>query len=141
MSIDPHQLPTLNACLNATAAVLLLFGWRAIRRGKRKTHQKLMIAALITSALFLCSYISYHYMMKGMVTRYQGTGLLRFIYFAILIPHTILATLIIPFCIAAVYLAFKKNFSAHVRITKWLLPTWMYVSVTGVVIYLMLYVF
>jgi len=141
VSIDPHYLPTINACLNATAGILLFFGWRAIKQGKREVHKKFMIAALICSAMFLYSYISYHIMMKGLVTRYTGEGIIRIIYFTILITHTPLATIIVPFCLIAVYHAYRQNFEAHVKITKWLFPVWMYVSVTGVVIYLMLYVF
>jgi len=141
MTIDLNNLPTLNACLNATAGILLFLGWRAIKRGDRKTHQKFMIAALVSSTLFLISYISYHLLLEGHVTRYQGEGIIRLLYFTILLTHTPLAVLIVPFCIAAVYHAYRKNFAAHVKITKWLFPTWMYVSVTGVIIYLMLYVF
>jgi len=139
--MDIHVLPTLNACLNATAGILLFLGWRAIKRGDKETHKKFMIAALISSTLFLISYVSYHAMMEGVVTRYQGVGIIRFIYFTILLTHTPLAVLIVPFCIAAVYHAYAKNFVAHVKITKWLFPAWMYVSVTGVLIYVMLYVF
>jgi len=141
VAIDPHYLPTLNACLNGTAAVLLVLGWRAIKQGKREAHKQLMVSALIVSALFLCSYLTYHFMIHGAVTRYQGSGVWRLVYFTVLLTHTPLAAIIVPFCITAVYHAYKQNFSAHVKITKWLLPVWLYVSVTGVVIYLMLYVF
>ena len=136
-----QNLPALNACLNMTAAIFLFLGWCAIKRGKKEVHQKFMMAALICSALFLCSYISYHVLKHGVVTRYMGEGMLRFIYFSILITHTPLAVIIVPFSITAVYHAYKRNFASHVKITRWLLPVWMYVSVTGVVIYLMLYVF
>ena len=136
-----HYLPTLNACLNATAAVLLLCGWMAIKRGRRDVHQKFMVAALIASTFFLGSYISYHVLKQGVVTHYDGEGILRVIYFSILLTHTPLAVIIVPFCLAAVYHALKGNFAAHVKITRWLWPTWMYVSVTGVLIYLMLYIF
>lgn len=139
--MDVSDLPTINACLNALAGVFLFFGWRAIKEGKRKVHQKYMIAALVCSALFLCTYLTYHVLKDGVVTRYAGEGILRVIYFTVLLTHTPLATIIIPFCIIAVYHAYRKNFTAHVKITKWLFPVWMYVSVTGVVIYLMLYIF
>jgi len=99
-----------------------------------------MIAALAASFVFLCSYLTYHYLHPG-VTRYQGEGLLRIVYFTILLTHTPLAVLIVPFCLTAVYHAIKGNFEKHTRITRWLFPVWMYVSVTGVIIYLMLYVF
>jgi len=139
--MNPHNLPSLNACLNATAGILLFCGWQAIKKGKRETHQRFMIAALFCSALFLCSYLSYHFMIKGAVTRYTGEGILRIVYFTILLTHTPLAAIIIPFCAVAVYHAYRRNFTAHVKITRWLLPVWMYVSVTGVLIYLMLYIF
>lgn len=139
--MDLSNLPTLNACLNAAAGILLFSGWRAIKQGKKDVHRKFMVAALICSALFLCSYVTYHVLKEGVVTRYAGEGILRFIYFAILLTHTPLAVIIVPFCIVAVYHAYKQNFVAHVKITKWLFPVWMYVSVTGVIIYLMLYVF
>lgn len=138
--MDPHLLPTLNASLNATAGILLFCGWRAIKAGNRQRHKNFMIAALACSILFLCSYVSYHYMIKGMVTRYQGVGLLRYLYFFILLTHTPLAAIIVPFCGMAVYHAVRQNFAAHVKITRWLYPVWIYVSVTGVLIYLMLYV-
>jgi len=138
--MDLHNLPTLNACLNASAGILLFFGWRAIKQGKREVHRKFMIAALVSSALFLCSYLTYHFMIRG-VTRYSGEGVLRYVYFTILLTHTPLAIIIVPFCLVAVYHAYRKNFVAHVKITRWLFPVWMYVSITGVLIYLMLYVF
>lgn len=134
------HLPTINACLNLTAGILLFLGWLAIRNKKSAVHKKFMIAALIASFLFLVSYLTCHLTVAG-VTRYQGQGIMRFIYFAILLTHTPLAVLIVPFALAAVYFAFRGNFNRHVRITRWLLPVWMYVSVTGVLIYLMLYVF
>ena len=139
--MDPHNLPTLNACLNAAATVCLFFGYRAVKHGHHHLHKKWMIAALTASALFLTSYITYHVLKDGVVTRYQGEGIWRFIYFSILLTHTPLATIIVPFCIAAVIFALKGNYKAHVKITRWLYPAWMYVSVTGVLIYLMLYVF
>lgn len=139
--MDFHGLPTVNACLNGTAFLLLLGGWQAIKAGNRERHQKFMIAALVASALFLCSYVTYHFLAHGMVTHYRGTGAWRFIYFTILLTHTPLAVAIVPFCAMAVYQAYKGNFVAHVKITRWLFPAWVYVSVTGVVIYLMLYIF
>ena len=135
-----HDLPTLNATLNGLAGIFLFCGWRAIKRGDRKLHQKLMVAALISSTLFLCSYLTYHTLIHG-VTHYQKEGLIRFIYFSILLTHTPLAAIIVPAALTALYHALKGNFDKHTRITRWLLPVWMYVSVTGVVIYLMLYVF
>jgi uncharacterized membrane protein YozB (DUF420 family) len=133
------DLPSVNAMLNATATCFLFAGWLAIKRNRRDLHRNLMIGALIASALFLACYLYYH-AHAGSVP-YQGTGILRPIYFAILIPHIILAALMVPFILAAVWLAFRKRYQAHARITRWLWPVWMYVSVTGVIVYLMLYVF
>jgi len=133
------HLPTVNACLNGLAGIFLFLGWRSIKRGNRVIHQRMMVAALISSALFLCSYLFYHFTIQG-ITKYQGEGLWRVIYFFILLTHTPLAVIIVPFCITAVIHAMKGRFEKHVRITKWLFPVWMYVSITGVIIYLMLYV-
>ena len=134
------HLPTLNACLNFTAGILLFSGWLAIRNKKSALHKKFMVAALTASFLFLVSYLTYHLTTVG-VTRYHGQGVMRDIYFFILLTHTPLAVIIVPFCLRAVYFAMRGDFARHVRVTKWLLPVWMYVSVTGVLIYLMLYVF
>ncbi len=132
-------LPTINAILNTLAAVFLFFGWRAIKNGKKDIHQKLMIYALISSALFLGSYVTYHALKHGVVTRYQGGGVSRGIYSFILLTHTPLAMIILPFSLIAVSHANHARFEKHKRITKWLLPVWLYVSVTGVLIYVMLY--
>lgn len=138
--MDVSILPTVNACLNFTAFIFLTLGFVAIKKGDRKLHQQMMAGALIASSLFLMSYITYHMLHPG-VTRYQKEGIARIIYFFILGTHTPLAALIVPFCIAAVYQAVKGNFEKHKKITRWLWPVWMYVSLTGVVIYLMLYIF
>ncbi len=131
-------LPTINATLNGIAAVLLFLGWRAIKSGNRDRHKALMLAALVASAAFLTCYMYYHFTAAG-ITRYQGHGAMRILYFAILLSHTPLATLMTPFILAAVYFALKGRFEAHTRITRWLWPVWMYVSVTGVLIYVILY--
>lgn len=134
------DLPTINAILNGTAACFLFAGWVAIKRGHHHArHRNLMVVALFASALFLSCYLYYH-AHAGSVP-YQGTGILRLIYFAILIPHIILAALMVPFILIALWLAFRGRYHAHARITRWLWPVWMYVSVTGVIVYLMLYVF
>lgn len=134
------HLPALNACLNFTAGVLLFWGWRAIRNKKTAVHKRFMIVALAASFLFLVSYLTYHLTTVG-VTRYHGQGGIRVVYFFILLTHTPLAVIIVPFCLRAVYFAMRGDFARHVRITKWLLPVWIYVSVSGILIYLMLYVF
>ena len=134
-------LPTINASLNALAGILLFLGWRAIKSDKPALHKKYMIAAFISSMVFLTSYLTYHYLKHGVVTHYQGEGVLRPIYYGILITHTILAMLIPFFAVLAVYFAVKNRFDKHTMVTKKLYPAWMYVSVTGVIIYLMLYIF
>ena len=137
--ISVEQLPTINASLNACAAVLLWFGRRAIKQGNRKRHIQLMISALVVSGLFLCCYLYYHAHHGS--TRYEGQGVLRLIYFFILMTHIPLAGLVPPMSLLAVWFGWKKQFDRHVKLTKWLWPIWMYVSVTGVLIYLMLYQF
>ncbi len=132
--------PKLNATLNALAFIFLILGWRAIKAKNRDLHYKMMVGALLASSAFLVSYITYHILIHG-VTHYQGQGILRVIYFSILLTHTPLAVGILPFCLMAVVHALKGNFVKHTRITKWLIWAWMYVSVTGVLIYLLLYVF
>ncbi len=131
--------PTVNASLNFLAGIFLFLGWRAIKAKNPLRHRKMMIAAFITSSAFLVSYVTYHVMVHG-VTHYQGQGIARAVYFFILLTHTPLAVIIVPFILRALWFAHKKDFHRHTRITKSLLPVWMYVSVTGVLIYLMLYV-
>lgn len=133
-------LPTVNVTLNALAGILLLFGWFKIKQKKPDQHKRLMILAFSCSVLFLCSYLLYHFLHPG-VTRYPHTGISRFIYLTILGTHTPLAAVVPFLAIAAIYHAVKGNLQTHVRITRWLFPLWMYVSVTGVVVYLMLYIF
>jgi putative membrane protein len=136
-----HLLPTLNAVLNLLASVLLVAGWWAIKRSKDpRRHKTLMLSAFSASALFLLFYLVNRYIVGGFVT-YPGDGLDRIIYLAILFPHMILAIVMLPFIFAALYFAFRMNFAAHVKVVKWAWPVWLFVSVTGVVIYLMLYVF
>ena len=133
-----EDLPTVNAVLNATAAVFLFLGWRAIKADRRLVHARCMVGALIASAAFLSCYLVYHYHTGS--TPYEGEGFLRVVYYAILVTHVPLAGLMVPFILAAVWFAYRKRFEAHTRITKILWPVWMYVSVTGVLIYTMLYV-
>ncbi|MCB9771812.1 MAG: DUF420 domain-containing protein [Candidatus Omnitrophica bacterium] len=132
--------PTINASLNLLAGILLFCGWIAIKRGNKTVHQRFMVAALLSSTLFLICYVTYHSMLHGVVTKYPGLGIKRFFYFTVLLTHTPLAMLIIPFIIMAVRYALRGEFVKHTRITRWLLPVWMYVSVTGVIIYVMLYI-
>jgi putative membrane protein len=130
-------LPHLNACLNGTSAILLITGFTFIRSRNVVAHRACQIAALCVSLLFLASYLTYHY--NHGATRFQGTGLVRPIYFTVLTSHTILAIVIVPLVILTFYRAFRGDFLRHRRIARITLPLWLYVSVTGVIVYLMLY--
>ena len=132
-------LPHLNACLNGASAVLLFTGYTFIRSRNVNAHRVCQIAALVVSLLFLASYLTYHYNHGS--TRFLGTGLVRPIYFTILTTHTILAVVIVPLVILTFYRAFRGDFLRHRRIARITLPLWLYVSVTGVIVYLMLYHF
>lgn len=135
--LEATDLPTLNASLNALAALLLFVGWLFIRRGNVQAHRACMIAAVAVSTAFLVSYLVYHYQVGSV--RFQGTGPIRAAYFTVLISHTILAATV-PF-LAAITLvrALRRRFERHRAIARWTLPIWLYVSVTGVVVYVMLY--
>jgi uncharacterized membrane protein YozB (DUF420 family) len=144
MLISPMQIPeqfaifpALNATLNGTSAVLLVSGrWFIVHR-RMAVHRAFMIAALITSSVFLCCYLYYHYHVGSV--HFQGTGWSRPVYFSILISHTILAAVIVPMIIITLSRALRERFDRHRRIARWTFPLWLYVSITGVVIYLMLY--
>jgi uncharacterized membrane protein YozB (DUF420 family) len=131
------DLPALNATLNGLAAIFLTAGYVQIRRGRRDVHKRCMLAALVTSALFLVSYVIYHLNVGS--RPFPGQGLIRVIYFAILITHVVLAATTLPLALVTAARGLKGQYSRHVRIARWTLPIWLYVSVTGVVIYLMLY--
>ena len=137
--ISLSDLPTVNATLNATSAVLLTCGYLFIRRGKVTAHHRCMLSAVCVSTLFLTSYLIYHYHV-GSVS-FTGQGLVRPFYFALLISHTTLAISVLPLAMVTVYRALRGRFDRHVRIARWTLPIWLYVSVTGVIVYLMLYRF
>src|SRR6266550_7564466 len=130
-------LPHLNALLNSASAVLLLAGWTFIRRLRIRAHRNCQISAVVTSTLFLASYLTYHYYHGA--TRFAGQGIARPIYFTILISHTMLAVVIVPLVIVTLIRAARGDFFRHKRIARWTLPLWLYVSVTGVLVYLMLY--
>jgi len=136
--MDITSLPTLNACLNGTATVLLLIGWYAIKNEKKLFHARMMSLAFGVSILFLISYLYYHFNTEA-INHYQGQGLLRPIYFFILLTHIPLAALVPPLALITLYFAIRQKFDKHKKIARWLLPIWLYVSVTGVLIYLMLY--
>lgn len=131
------DLSTLNAFLNGLSAVFLFLGFVHIKKGNIPTHKKYMLAALITSAVFLASYVIYH-LQVGSVP-YPHHDWTRPLYFAILIPHIILAAINVPFIILMVWRAFHENFEGHKKLARYVWPSWMFVSVTGVVIYYMLY--
>jgi uncharacterized membrane protein YozB (DUF420 family) len=131
------DLPALNASLNATAAVLLTAGYILVRRGDVKRHKATMIAACAVSTLFLISYVIYH--ANAGSKPFPGRGPVRVVYFAILITHVVLAAAIVPLALITLLRGLRARFDAHVRIARWTLPIWLYVSVTGVLVYLMLY--
>ena len=133
------DLPALNATLNATSTVFIAAGWYLVRRGHWRQHIACMIAAIITSGAFLVSYLSYHYIRGGHSTQFSGQGLIRPIYFTILITHVLLAFAILPLVIVTVVPALRRRWAKHVRIGRWTMPLWLYVSVTGVLVYFMLY--
>ena len=130
-------LPAVNAVLNGTSAVLIATAFGYIRRGRVETHRKLMLAAVATSALFLISYLTYHFNVGSV--RFEGQGWSRPLYFSILITHTILAATVVPLVLITLNHGLRQRFMRHRRIARWTFPVWMYVSVTGVVIYVMLY--
>ena len=133
-----HQLPALNAILNSVSAALAITAWIQIRRGNRIRHTRIMISAVLVSGLFLASYVT-HKALFG-TTYFQGPQAVRAIYLSILATHTILAAAIVPLIIATMWRAARGQYGAHRRLARWTLPAWIYVSVTGVIIYVMLYI-
>jgi putative membrane protein len=138
-TLDVRFLPGVNASLNAIAATLLVSGWLAIKRGARDVHKYCMVAAFAASSLFLVSYLTYHYIHGD--TRFGGVGVLRVAYLLILASHVLLSMTIVPLALTSFYFAYTERFVRHRRIAKVTLPIWLYVSVTGVVIYFMLAAF
>lgn len=134
---DLRFLPPLNAALNGLAATLLSLGWVAIRRGQRRVHQYLMVSAFAASGLFLVGYLTYHYVHGD--SRFGGEGLLRGVYLAILASHVLLSMVLVPMAFTVLYLAARGRFARHLRLARWTLPIWLYVSVTGVLIWFMLH--
>jgi uncharacterized membrane protein YozB (DUF420 family) len=139
MQIPPQYaiFPVLDASLNGTSAVLLLTGRSLIKHGRMAAHRAVMITALVSSSLFLVSYLYYHWHVGSV--HFQGQGWTRPVYFSILISHTILAAVIVPMIIITLSRALRERYDRHRMIARWTYPLWLYVSVTGVVIYLMLY--
>lgn len=130
-------LPTVNASLNALSAVLLTFGYLNIRRKRIAIHRRFMLAACATSTLFLVSYLTYHAFAGS--TRFTATGWVRPLYFSILLSHTVLAVVVLPLAILSVVNGLRMRVEFHRRISRWTFPVWLYVSVTGVLVYLFLY--
>lgn len=131
------DLPALNATLNATSAVLLISGYLFIRRGHVRRHRACMIAACVVSALFLVSYVIYHANVGS--KPFPGQGPIRAVYFVILLTHIVLAAAVVPLVLITLARGLRARFDRHVAIARWTLPIWLYVSVTGVLVYLMLY--
>jgi len=134
------DLPALNATLNGVSAALLAVGYYFIRRGRKEAHRNCMVGAVVTSTLFLASYLYYHANVEA-VTRFVNPAWFRPIYLAILLSHTMLATVLLPLVLMTLYRAARGRFEGHRRIARWTWPVWIYVSVTGVIIYLLLYQF
>jgi uncharacterized membrane protein YozB (DUF420 family) len=132
-----HDLPSLNAALNATSAVLLFAGYLLIRAGRRSAHRAVMLLALLSSSLFLACYLYYHFHVGSV--RFGGSGAIRAVYLTILLSHTVLAVAILPLIAVTLNRALRGRFAAHRKLARLTLPLWAYVSVTGVVIYWMLY--
>ena len=135
--IGISDLPTVNAALNFTAAVLIAIGFYSIRQKNIRAHKVCMISALVVSAVFLTSYLVYHYNVGSV--RFTKQGWIRNVYFPLLVTHTVLAAVVLPMVLRTAFLAFKGRWASHVRIARWTFPAWAYVSVTGVIVYLMLY--
>lgn len=135
--IEISHMPAINAALNGTSAVLLTAGYLFIRRRRIAAHKACMLSAFATSAIFLACYLVYHYHVGHV--EFQGTSPVRLVYLAILASHVLLAFLVLPLSLTTLYHAFRNNLDRHRRIARWTLPIWLYVSVTGVVVYWMLY--
>ncbi len=134
-----QYLPTIDAILNCISTIFLILGFIEIKKGNKETHKKYMISALISSALFLACYLVYHYYTGS--KKFPDLGWIKILYFVILFPHIVLAALMVPMILMTFYHAFKGNFEKHMWWAKKTFPIWLYVSITGVIIYLMLYVF
>lgn len=133
---DLSFMPAVNASLNALAALLLVTGYVAIKRRDRQLHKRLMVSAFCASSLFLIGYVAYHYVHGD--TKFTGEGVIRIVYFSVLVSHVLLSMAIVPMALASFYYAYQGRFVSHTKVTRVLLPIWLYVSITGVVIYFML---
>lgn len=137
IALTLKDLPTLNALLNATATLMLLVGYYLIKRGHEQAHKRTMIAALVVSAMFLTSYLTYHF--QAGRTDFVGPSAIRAIYLSILFPHIVLAVTVPPLALTTIYFGLTDQRARHRRLARWTFPIWLFVSVTGVIVYLMLY--
>ena len=137
MIISVHDLPAVNATLNALSGVLLLVGYMLIRRRRIEQHRKVMLAAFATSSLFLVCYVVYHAQVGSV--RFERQGFVRPLYYTILVTHVTLAASVVPLALITLTRGLKGRFTQHRRIARWTFPIWMYVSVTGVIVYVLLY--
>ena len=138
--MDASILPPINATLNGIATILLALGFFFIKSGNRQAHKACMISAFITSVVFLVCYVAHKILVRGVHTPFGGEGAIRTVYYTMLVSHIILAIAIVPMVLMTMSRAFKERFEAHKVIARWTWPVWMYVSVTGVLVYLFLYV-
>jgi putative membrane protein len=136
VGVDLRFMPAVNASLNALSACLLVAGWVAIKRGARRVHQYLMVSTFASSTLFLVGYLAYHYVHGD--TKYAGDGVMRGVYLAVLASHVLLSMPVVPMALVAFYFAWRQDFRRHRKVTKWLAPIWLYVSVTGVLVFFLL---
>ena len=139
MQITPTFFPALDAVLNGSSAVLIGSGLYFIKHGCEEAHKRVMLAAFATSTLFLISYLYFHLVLRAGVTHFQGQGIARPLYFTLLISHTILAAVVVPFILITLARALRGRFARHKAIAPYTFAIWMYVSVTGVIIYILLY--
>lgn len=143
--MNAEDLPTLNAALNAASALLLVTGYAAVRGRRLRLHKACMLSALAVSALFLASYLYFHFVVRGGRPTYfserapGSPGWVRSLYFGVLLSHTVLAAAAAPLALVTAYLGLRDRLARHVRVARWALPVWLYVSVTGVAVYWMLY--
>ncbi|MEZ4288212.1 MAG: DUF420 domain-containing protein [Polyangiales bacterium] len=136
-SVDLSFMPHVNAAMNALSATCLLAGYFAIRKKNRSLHRTLMITAFVASTVFLIGYILYHQVHGD--TRFAGEGAIRSVYFAVLISHIVLSAAVVPLALSAFYFALQSRFETHKKVARWALPIWLYVSITGVIVYAMLH--
>jgi uncharacterized membrane protein YozB (DUF420 family) len=137
--MDVNDLPPLNAALNGLALVLLVLGFVFIRRGQREAHRRCMLGAFAASSLFLLCYVAHKILVQGVHTRLGADGIVRTLYYLMLISHIVLAVAVVPLALVTIVRALRERFDAHRRLARWTWPVWLYVSVTGVLIYFMLY--